>query len=591
MLVHFPHPMEVALGVRGKKMKNTKVLLLAVTLIVASACQNKKSLEQQARTNAPSSEADTGLVVENASRAELEAAVSAHPEARVRIVNEKHGLFEVFGLKEEELSKFVNARIQKNIFVRPSSTQFGGLEPKSSIFSVPGPDGVHLPGMNRCKRATALSPTAVMTVLEPTTPLNFATVDISQKIKVNGRNSLNTAGTSELKTAIVILPPAASAKREEAFQVSELEFTPDALGIYQIFLVVQDKDDTCAMDGVSFIVTANRPYQGTSVPDVAVNFADMSHLGLMQAEAAWALSEGEDQLIAVLDTGVNYNHPSLAPNIYLNSVDLEGNEDDEDQNGFKNDVLGWDFVNGDAFPYDDAGHGSHVSGLAAGAKFGMARKAKILAVKVMSEAGGDIASIAGGIRYAVDRGARILNLSFGAEAAEEHPLIVAAVKYAEDKGALLVIAAGNGDMRTGVGFSIDDRSVFPAGLPNSNILTVASYDKLNTLAPYSNFGPIGVDIAAPGGWIPFDPVVSATHENSVGALFVGMSGTSMAAPIAAGVAAQVLALRPSLTVAELRAILIGAGTEKPDLKNKTVSGRHLNALSALQGVSTPAVLF
>jgi subtilisin family serine protease len=183
-----------------------------------------------------------------------------------------------------------------------------------------------------------------------------------------------------------------------------------------------------------------------------------------------------------------------------------------------------------------------------------------------------------------------LNLSLGGEAAEEHPLIISAVKYAESKGALLVIAAGNGDPNTGVGFSIDDRPVFPAALPDTNILSVGACDRVNTISPYSNFGKVGVDLTAPGGWVPFDSVVSATQENAAGVLFVGMNGTSMAAPIAAGIAAQVLSLRPSLTYSELRDILMSTGVEKPDLKDTTVSGRQINALNALQSLNKPALL-
>ncbi|HMN70218.1 MAG TPA: S8 family serine peptidase, partial [Bdellovibrionales bacterium] len=241
---------------------------------------------------------------------------------------------------------------------------------------------------------------------------------------------------------------------------------------------------------------------------------------------------------------------------------------------------GLDLVAGDVYPYDDDAHGSHVAGLAAGRGFGVARKASVIPVKVMTSLGGDTGSIAAGIVYAVDRGARIINLSLGAQAALPHPAMVKAAAYAEAHDAVLVVAAGNGDPSTGLGFSIDTKSVFPASLQNDNLITVAASSG-GKLAPYSNFGARDVDVVAPGGKTPDDVMISAAYDNPEGALFIGMNGTSMATPVVSGVLALLLDVNPNLTGKELKNAVLAAGPRSPELSSVTVSGRLLDAYEAL----------
>ncbi len=355
--------------------------------------------------------------------------------------------------------------------------------------------------------------------------------------------------------------------------------------------MVQDSRDLCAIDAVRFIVTANRPYAGPVTKPINVNLAQMKHLAAVNAQESWQVSNGEGVLIAVIDSGVNYNHPLLSTQIEINKNEIPGNKIDDDKNGRTDDVVGYDFVNDDAFPYDDEGHGSHVSGLAAGLKFGMASKAKILAIKALTGIGGDVGTLSAAIIYAVDRQAKIINMSLGAPAPMAHPALIRAMAYAESKGVMVVTAVGNGDPRTGIGYSIDEIPFFPAVLPNANILTVASFDTHNVLSPYSNFGQSNVDVVAPGGLMPQDPMFSATAENPRNSLFQGMSGTSMAAPLVSGMAAQIMSIHPHLTVAQIKDILIKSGDTKPELAGVTVSGKHINALKALDAANDRNVLF
>jgi subtilisin family serine protease len=306
-----------------------------------------------------------------------------------------------------------------------------------------------------------------------------------------------------------------------------------------------------------------------------------THLASVHAEPAWAIAQGAGVLIAVIDSGVNYNHPALAPAIQLNESEIPGNGIDDDGNGFIDDVLGYDFVNSDAYPYDDEGHGSHVAGLALGRPFGLARAARLLPVKALSPLGGDIGSIAAAVRYAADRGARVINMSFGATTETAGPVLASALAYAESKGALVVAAAGNGDGMTGLGYDIDQVPVYPAVLPDDGLLTVGACDRQDSLAIYSNFGALSVDMVAPGGLPGLDPIRSVAYENPRGDLFADMTGTSMAAPLAAGVAAQVLSLDPDLTAKQIKDILMEGGETVDELRTVTVSGRRLDALGAL----------
>ncbi|MGZ3723469.1 MAG: S8 family serine peptidase [Bdellovibrionales bacterium] len=198
-------------------------------------------------------------------------------------------------------------------------------------------------------------------------------------------------------------------------------------------------------------------------------------------------------------------------------------------------------------------------------------------------------TISAAIRYAVDRKANIINLSLGAGGARPHPALISAANYAEQKGALLVVAAGNGD-QTGLGFDIEKIPVWPARLLNENIVTVAAFDSNNVLSPYSNFGAVSVDVVAPGGFTG-DPMVSCAYENTQGALLIGLMGTSMAAPVVSGIAADLWSKNPGLNHKEIRELLIASGTSIPQLQPVTVSGKHIDALSALQLAVTKNVLF
>ncbi|MGE4133019.1 MAG: S8 family serine peptidase [Bdellovibrionales bacterium] len=541
-------------------MKMQRLSALAITVLMAACGQAHKD---QRRHQAPTGAHDVGVLVDSLSPADLAHLQAQFPEAKIRHLSPEHGLYEFFDVSESDLKPFVpNSSIQKNRFY------------EFKKFSEPVPAGLEVKGLDKCVTVTKF-PKAVLTVVQPAVKSTVFTVELGESVKLSSQNSQpHMFFPSELKSAFVVVPPSNPAGGGVALGKA-IEFKPQALGAYRIFLIVQDSRGACAMEEAALQVTVNRPYDPPPNPP-SLDLAKFNHLKMVKAPEAWKLSEGQGITIAVLDTGIQYNHPYLASGI---------------NGGDSARPLGWDFVNDDAFPYDDDGHGSHVAGLAAGRQFGIARKSNILPIKVLNSIGGDAGSFAAGILYAVDHGAKVINISAGGASPQPHPMLVKAVQYAEQHDVLVVAAAGNGDPMSGLGFNLDMIPIYPAALTQSNVLTVGASDSINPLAPYSNFGAKSVDVVTPGGLAPDDLLTSAAMENTTGEVFAGMSGTSMASPIAAGIAALVWSAHPNLTLKQVKQTLIDAGTRDHDLEGITVSGRKLDALTAVEPPSSTSLSF
>jgi subtilisin family serine protease len=306
---------------------------------------------------------------------------------------------------------------------------------------------------------------------------------------------------------------------------------------------------------------------------------------------------GEGMTIAVIDTGVYYNHPHLSPNIKLNQADMHGangNSIDDDGNGYINDYAGWDFYNGDAFPIDDNGHGTHVAGLAASTYMGVAPKANILPVKVLSADGrGDLGTITAGILYAVEMKADIVNLSLGGPGAtvisQEIQELINSVKVAKMNNVLVVSAAGNGG-NDGVGDCNDSNPIYPANIQEDNMLTVASVDSNNELTSYSNYGGFTVHVAAPGGDLITGNLYSTALPFCNGPCdqsntpYVGMSGTSMATPVTAGLAAVVKGAYQLNSAKQIKDIIMNSGVKEDSLVGNISSGSVVNVQGALSNI-------
>ena len=288
--------------------------------------------------------------------------------------------------------------------------------------------------------------------------------------------------------------------------------------------------------------------------------ASVLHYGT-GAAALWPQSRGAGVTVAVVDTGVEPDHPDLLPNLLVNE--------------------GYDFWNKNSGEDDGYGHGTLVAGIIAAAEgnggyVGVAPQAKILPVKVMGPEGqfSDAAADRGTL-YAVRSSARIVNLSWGSFGARVKG-IQDALSLAAARDKLVVIAAGNH------GADLDGHVDYAGESPNSvgypTSLTVANLTWLNELAPDSNYGRFHVQIAAPGSGIEGD---------YTGGWYGGGSGTSFAAPQVAGVSALLFSLYPQATAAQIRRALLVGGRKLPQLRGKVECGCMVDAAGALAAMATP----
>ena len=222
------------------------------------------------------------------------------------------------------------------------------------------------------------------------------------------------------------------------------------------------------------------------------------------ASEAWEATQGSDGVvIAVIDSGVNYQHPDLADNIWINTAENAGTSGvDDDANGYVDDIYGWDFANSDADPMDGAvsGHGIHVAGIIAASGnngqgiAGVLWLANIMALKAQADGSDflELFSIIEALDYAYDRGAQVVNCSFGGEG--DSVFEREAFQTLQSRGILAVCATGS----NGADMDIPGNELYPASYDFENILSVAASTENDDLASFSNWGMTSVDVAAPG---------------------------------------------------------------------------------------------
>lgn len=272
---------------------------------------------------------------------------------------------------------------------------------------------------------------------------------------------------------------------------------------------------------------------------------------------AWQkFKKKKDIIVAVVDTGIDYNHPFLEKNIYVPSGKVSEKNYGID---FSKNVIDKNT------PIDKHGHGTHVSGIIRS----IFPEVKILALKYFNpSASGDdnLASTVLALRYAVDHNVDIINYSGGGPGPAMEEL--RALKEAEKKGILVVVAAGNEES------NIDDKSkaYFPASYGLSNVITVSAHDEDLKILPSSNYGKQGVDIFAPGYRIR-----SSLNNGRIGYL----TGTSQATAFVTGVAALMKSLDPSLSTQQIKEIIKASAKKEVTLEGKCATGGRLNAGEAI----------
>ncbi|MDP3970476.1 MAG: S8 family serine peptidase [bacterium] len=304
----------------------------------------------------------------------------------------------------------------------------------------------------------------------------------------------------------------------------------------------------------------------------------------IDAGRAWNVTTGSNNVvIAVIDTGVDLDHPDLSGNIWVNTDEIANNGIDDDGNGYIDDVNGWDFVENDndpnptptSFNYFSTVvvHGTHVAGIIGAlgnntlGVAGINWDVSIMPLRVFDDTGNSSTTdIVNAIEYAHANGARVLNMSYGGSSASVYEL--EAIRDAYDDGVISMAAAGN------EGVNLNKYQLYPAcyGL----VLSVSATDNYDNRASFSNYGTDCVDVAAPG-----ESILSTYYQN-VGYGFLSyygyLSGTSMSTPIVAGIAGLLLAVDDNLSVFTMRNLIIDSAD---NISDDTLGSGRVNAYQAL----------
>ena len=353
---------------------------------------------------------------------------------------------------------------------------------------------------------------------------------------------------------------------EEIFQAAYEKMSGQKKVMYRVFqLTVPEGTDLDSVkeslekDRRVEFVTYDHKLELYGSPPNDTEFANLWAMPKIKAEEAWEISQGEDVVVAVVDTGVDYNHPDLRDNMW----ELDGYP------GF----YGYDFSDYDPDPMDYDGHGTHVAGTIAAilnnnqGVAGVAPKAKIMAIKIFPYA--YESNIADALVFAVDLGAKILNNSWGYSYRHPYsPLLEAAIDYVYSMGAIAIFSAGNAN----------DETQYYSPQNHPKTIAVAATDINDQRAYFSNYGP-STDVAAPGV-----NILSCRRNGG----YVYLNGTSMACPHVVGQAALLMATDPSLTFEQVREAIVNSAD--PIVTDRSIGSGRINLINPLK-VATDCVAF
>lgn len=389
-----------------------------------------------------------------------------------------------------------------------------------------------------------------------------------------------------LNVVSIRLPDVETASQAFAMQ-RQISASPEVEFIEPNFIYRSMQVEGSAADAAS--VASERPWH-------------LDRIGLPSGSAVGAL---QDVVVAVIDTGVMLTHTGLQGALWVNTGEVAGNDEDDDANGFVDDVHGFDFYNFDGDPSADkvpeliAGlfiddtkrryetHGTHVActivcqpdeatGVA-----GVAPGAKVMSLKFLGgpRGSGALDDALAAVEYALDNGADIINMSWGGGPFSEALRDI--LFEAHRSGVVSFAAAGNGG-NDAIGDDNDAVPHFPSNYDVPALVSVAASDQSedNPLTRFSNFGAVSVDVAAPGARIvsgvPLgDETVTAPQSGHE-----AQSGTSMATPIAAGIAAQIMARFPSFTHLEVADRVMTTVAEMDALQAKVARGGVVDFVEA-----------
>lgn len=290
-----------------------------------------------------------------------------------------------------------------------------------------------------------------------------------------------------------------------------------------------------------------------------------------------AYSFVNEVIVAVIDTGIDYYHDDLKDKIWTNLKEIPNNNIDDDNNGYIDDVYGYNFLDNNCFIYTDEyidSHGTHIAGVIAARgknKVGISgvcgNFCKIMPLKVLGKDGnGNIEDLKRAIKYAYDNGARICNISLGTRQYDVE--LDDLIKKYNDM--LFVVAAGNGSNY--IGYDISVRDVYPASFNYDNVITVSNMSFDGKRYESANYGR-KVTIFAPGTYI-----LSTLPENKYGYI----TGSSIATPFVTAAAAMILSIRNKIDIRNIKSILIESSTKINELNNLCEAGGVLNLKEAIE---------
>lgn len=360
------------------------------------------------------------------------------------------------------------------------------------------------------------------------------------------------------------------AGQDESLFLSELRNDPDVEYVEPNYIVHKvDGEDAGENRTFSLEESAAMAVDKMASTTYAQSGANVK---VTQAWSAMSTNSSDLPVVAVIDTGIDYNHPVFVNTgaLWQNPGEIPGDGIDNDGNGYVDDVMGWNFVRRNGLPYDDDNHGTHVAGIVLGVTQNIfasplvAAKIRIMPLKFLSADGsGSTSDAIQAIYYAVNNGAQVINNSWGGSGYSQ--ALHDAMTYAYQHHVVLVSAAGNYSANN------DSSDLFPANYPVPSNIAVAATNDFDSLASFSNYGRNTVQMAAPGVAI-WSTVPGGTRY---------MSGTSMAAPFVAGLAALAVREAPDLTGYQIANLVINSGQNLSQLWNNTVSGNRGDGLEAV----------
>jgi subtilisin family serine protease len=409
-------------------------------------------------------------------------------------------------------------------------------------------------------------------------------------------------------------------------EAAEIEALHAATGSRVLRVIHDSRMHQIALPEGADMSAAIKAYQGSPIVEKVGNnslryplgivpndpkFSEQWALESVRAPNAWTITTGSPDVgVAVVGTGVDYHHPDLSSNIWINTEELHGEPGvDDDGNGFVDDVHGWDFAGERVSVYDDGtpdpmdryGHGTQMAGIIAAVGdngigvAGVSWKTKILPLKVLADDTDsmEMVDIIAAIDYAIAAGARVVNCSFGGPDSNVNPdgtmldgtdnLEWEAFTRLGEAGILAVCAAGNS------GNDNDQTPLYPASYRLDNILSVGWQTQAGRLSINSNFGKNSVHLAAPGENVLSTALNAGLTDVSNlplddDGLYTSMSGSSSATPHVSGTAALIYSIRPSIDSLQARAAILGSVRpfSSPADQEKIYSGGTLDTFGALR---------